>query len=117
MRLNTDLGEGSFRLLPPYRGGYRLTVGSDYMASVVGRLLNGDGEPISLLSGVAIEDAHPEREPVALFTNSAGRFGATGLAPGRWTIVLNDADQTTFAFTIAEDVDQTVALGDLVPAE
>ena len=115
--LNTDLGEGSFRLLPPYRGGYRLTVGSDYMASVVGRLLNGDGEPISLLSGVAIEDAHPEREPVALFTNSAGRFGATGLAPGRWTIVLNDADQTTFAFTIAEDVDQTVALGDLVPAE
>src|SRR3546814_12034374 len=31
--IGTDLGEGSFRLLPAYRSGYRLTVGSDYMVS------------------------------------------------------------------------------------
>lgn len=37
--IGSDLGEGSFRLLPAYRSGYRLTVGSDYMVSVVGRLL------------------------------------------------------------------------------
>ena len=96
--LGTDLGEGSFRLLPPYKAGYRLTVGSDYMASAVGRLLDASSEPISLVSGVAVEEAHPEREPIALFTNAAGRFGATGLAPGRWTITLNDADQQMASF-------------------
>src|SRR3546814_15930632 len=85
--IGTDLGEGSFRLLPAYRSGYRLTVGSDYMVSVVGRLIGTNGEPITLVAGTAVEEAHPEREPVQLFTNAAGRFGATGLAPGRWRII------------------------------
>ena len=113
--VSTDLGEGSFRLLPPYRGGYRLTIGSEYMASAVGRLLDFDGEPISLISGVAIEEAHPEREPIALFTNSAGRFGVTGLAAGQWNIILNDATKTTFSFTIPANVEGTLALDDLKP--
>jgi len=95
--VSTDLGEGSFRLLPPYRGGYRLTVGSDYMASAVGRLLDSNGKPLSLVSGAAIEEAHREPEPIALFTNSAGRFDITGLAPGQWNIILNDAGNTTFS--------------------
>ncbi|WP_374405194.1 fimbrial biogenesis outer membrane usher protein [Pelagerythrobacter sp.] len=114
--LGTDLGEGSFRLLPPYRAGYRLTVGSDYMTSVVGQLLDAGGQPIALVSGTATEDANPDREPIALFTNAAGRFGASGLAPGRWTIVLNDADHTRFIFSIAEDANRAVALGSLAPA-
>ncbi|MGL3820687.1 fimbrial biogenesis outer membrane usher protein [Sphingopyxis sp. R3-92] len=113
--IGTDLGEGSFRLLPAYRSGYRLTVGSDYMVSVVGRLLGTNGEPITLVAGTAVEEAHPEREPVPLFTNAAGRFGATGLAPGRWRILLNDADRTRFELIIPEGADRTIAAGDLMP--
>lgn len=114
--LAANLGEGSFRLLPPYRGGYRLTVGSDYMMSVVGRLLGEDGAPIALVAGSAIEEAHPEREPVALFTNSAGRFGATGLAPGRWRITLADADKTSFELIMPKsETSATVSAGDLRP--
>lgn len=113
--IGTDLGEGSFRLLPAYRSGYRLTVGSDYMVSVVGRLLGANGEPITLVAGTAVEEAHPEREPVPLFTNAAGRFGATGLAPGRWRILLNDADRTRFDLIIPEGADRTIAAGDLMP--
>ncbi|WP_077147504.1 hypothetical protein [Sphingopyxis sp. KK2] len=112
--LGTDLGEGSFRLLPGYRSGYRLTVGSDYMVSVVGRLLGANGQPIALVAGSAIEEAHPEREPVPLFTNAAGRFGATGLAPGRWRITLTDPDRTQFSLLIPEGAERTVAAGDLV---
>ena len=37
-----DLGQGSFRLFPPYSSGYRLEVGSDYNVTALGRLLNGD---------------------------------------------------------------------------
>ncbi|NIJ18675.1 outer membrane usher protein [Sphingomonas naasensis] len=113
--LGANLGEGSFRLLPPYRGGYRLTVGSDYMVSVVGRLLGANGEPIALVAGSAIEEAHPEREPVPLFTNSTGRFGATGLAPGRWRITLTDADKTRFDLVIPKGAEATIAVGELRP--
>ena len=113
--LGADLGQGSYRLLPPYRGGYRLTVGSDYMVSVVGRLLGANGEPIALVAGSAVEAAHPEREPVPLFTNATGRFGATGLAPGRWRITLADADKTGFDLVIAQGVEGTVSVGELRP--
>lgn len=113
--IGTDLGEGSFRLLPPYRSGYRLTVGSDYMVSAVGRLLGANGEPIALVAGSAVEEAHPGREPVPLFTNAAGRFGVTGLAPGRWLITLSDADRTRFELQIPEGAERTIAAGDLEP--
>jgi outer membrane usher protein len=52
----------------PIAGGYRLQVGSDYNVTAVGTLLNGDGEPISLVTGTAVELAHPQREPITVFT-------------------------------------------------
>ncbi len=113
--LGVNLGEGSFRLLPPYRGGYRLTVGSDYMVSVVGRLLGPTGDPITLVGGTATEEAHPEREPVPLFTNSAGRFGVTGLAPGRWRITLVDLEKTSYDLVIPKESAATISIGDLRP--
>lgn len=115
--LSAELGEGSFRLLPPYRAGYRLRVGSDYNISIVGRLLAAGGEPIRLVSGSATEVAHPEREAIMLFTNADGRFGATGLAPGKWRIVMNDADKSAFTVDIPEKSEGTLTLGDTRPAD
>src|SRR5579859_1054087 len=41
-----DLGAGNVSISPPYRAGYRLVIGSDYHLLVIGRLLDGGGEPI-----------------------------------------------------------------------
>lgn len=112
--IDIDLGAGSFRLLPPYRGGYLLKVGSDYNVTAVGRLLTESGEPLSLVAGTASELADPEREPVALFTNRDGRFGVTGLAPGRWRIAMTDG--AIYEIEIDEEM-TTIRLGDVRPAE
>jgi outer membrane usher protein len=112
-----DLGQGTFRLLPPYRGGYRLQLGSDYNVTAVGRLLGVDGKPIALLTGAASELAHPERPPVAIFTNRDGRFGASGLAPGRWRIALNDDRKSLFLLDIPADAQNIVRAGELSPQE
>lgn len=101
--------------MPPYRAGYRLRVGSDYNLSVVGRLVVFNGDPIRLVSGTASEVAHPEREPVLLFTNGDGRFGATGLAPGQWQIIMNNPEKTAFTMRIPEKSEGTLVLGDLTP--
>ena len=52
----------------------------------MGQLLDGRGEPVSLVAGYAYEEALPDREPVRMFTNKAGRFAVQGLRPGRWRI-------------------------------
>lgn len=110
-----DLGTGSFRLFPPYRSGYLLEVGSGYNITALGRLMNSDREPISLLTGKAIELAHPERPPVDLFTNREGRFGAVGLAPGRWRIEMADEDKSTYVIDIPQSAEGVLKLGDVTP--
>lgn len=112
-----DLGQGSFRLFPPYRSGYALTVGSAYTVTALGRLLNRDGEPVALVTGNAVELAHPENAPVPIFTNRVGRFGAPGLAPGRWRITMLDPQNSTFIIVVPDKAEGVLRLGDLTPSE
>ena len=92
-----------------------LEVGSGYNITALGRLLNSDREPVSLLTGKAIELAHPDRPPVDLFTNREGRFGAVGLAPGRWRIDMADEDKSTYVIDIPQSAEGVLKLGDVSP--
>lgn len=112
-----DLGQGSFRVFPPYRSGYVLQVGSNYSITALGRLLNRDGEPIALVTGSATELAHPDREPVQIFTNRDGRFGAAGLAPGRWRIQMLDDARSTYILNVPDNVEGVLRAGDIRPSE
>ncbi|MFO1255483.1 MAG: fimbria/pilus outer membrane usher protein [Sphingomonadaceae bacterium] len=112
-----DIGQGSFKLFPPYRSGYVLQVGSDYHVTAMGTMLDIDGQPVSLVSGKATQLAHPDHAPVTLFTNRQGRFGATGLAPGQWRIEMLDQKNSVYVITIPEDAEGVVRLGDIMPAK
>ena len=112
-----DVGQGSFKLFPPYRSGYVLEVGSDYHLTALGTMLDIDGQPVSLVSGKATELAHPERPAVTLFTNRQGRFGATGLAPGQWRLEMLDTKNSVYVITIPADADGVVRLGDITPVK
>jgi outer membrane usher protein len=110
-----DLGAGNVGLLPPYRAGYKLTVGSDYHLLVIGRLLGSDGDPISLLAGKAIDLGAPKRPATTIFTSRAGKFGAQGLRPGRWRIEMPTEPPTIYEIQIQDDPTGTVRVGDLRP--
>ena len=112
-----DVGQGSFKLFPPYRSGYVLEVGSDYHLTALGTMLDIDGQPVSLVSGKATELGHPERPAVTLFTNRQGRFGATGLAPGQWRLEMLDTKNSVYVITIPADADGVVRLGDITPVK
>lgn len=110
-----DLGQGAFRLFPPYRSGYLLTVGSAFNVAAVGRLLNSSGEPVALASGTVRPIGKSEPEPQPIFTNRDGRFGATGLAAGRWQIEMNDEAKSKFVLDIVENAEGVVTVGELRP--
>lgn len=97
-----DIGSGVVRITPPYRAGYELVVGTDRFVSAVG-FLHIDGAPASLVAGLISSEDDEGFEPEPFFTNSVGRFGMIGLAPGRtYNIRLNDSGRS---FTIKVPVD------------
>jgi outer membrane usher protein len=109
----TDLGQGSFRVVPDYRSGYLFIVGSEYSITAMGRMLNEDGEPVTLVTGTATEVAHPDRPGQTVFTNREGRFGISGLAPGKWRIEMLDDPKSKFEIDIPKDAEGAVRLGEI----
>ncbi len=112
-----DLGAGTFDLLPAYKSGYRLTIGSDYTVTAFGTVLDDKGEPIALLTGTAQEEGRTDGPKVEIFTNRTGRFGAQGLRPGRWTLEMATEPKTRFVIDIPKDAVGLVKLDTLRPAE
>lgn len=111
-----SLGAGAFDTYAPNKAGYKLQVGSAYSVSAYGTLLRANGEPIGLLTGVAQPADNPAKQ-VAIFTNAAGKFGAEGLAPGKWTITMATEDApTVFEITVPEGTDGLYKAGELRPA-
>lgn len=110
-----DLGAGGFDVLPAYRSGYRLTVGSDYTVTVFGTLMGADGEPITLLTGTAREAGRTDGPAVTVFTNRTGRFGAQGLKAGRWMLEMATEPPARFVIDVPADAVGLVRLGELRP--
>lgn len=114
--LGYSLGQGAFETNAPYRAGYRMTVGSDYSVTAFGTLLKPDGQPLKLISGMAAQAGNSGKQ-VAVFTNSAGRFGADGLAPGRWMIEMSSDDGTlVYEIAIPTGTDGLFRAGTLKPS-
>ena len=110
-----DLGSGAYDIVAPYRAGYRLKVGSDHSVSAFGTLLLADGSPVALLTGVAKRDDGTGTS-VSIFTNAAGRFGAEGLAPGRWIVEMaTDDHPTRFAIVVPAGTQGLYKTGELRP--
>jgi outer membrane usher protein len=111
-----SLGKGAYDIKAPYRGGYALDAGSAYSVSAYGTLQNADGTPVALVTGVAKSETDPNKH-ADIFTNAAGKFGADGLAPGRWTIEMaTDGEPSRFILEIPEGTDGLFKAGTLTPA-
>ncbi|MDX2308136.1 MAG: fimbrial biogenesis outer membrane usher protein [Hyphomicrobium sp.] len=115
--LGYSLGSGSFDTFAPYKAGHIFSVGSANSVTVYGTLLTRDGSPLSLLAGSArIEGS--EATTVALFTNGEGRFGAEGLAPGRWTVEMpTEEGMLVYTLDVPAGAEGLVKVGTLQPSE
>lgn len=108
-----DLGTASAKILPPYRGGYLVTAGSDYSVTALGTLIGLDGAPVSLLSGKATEMGVSNPRTLTIFTNRTGRFGISGMRPGRWRIEMPTEPPTIVEIVIPAKSLGVVRLGDV----
>lgn len=109
-----DLGAGAFDFKAPYKAGHSATVGSDYAVTAFGRMVNSEGEPTKLITGIAWQKSNPDRK-VTIFTNNAGRFGAQGMAPGEWTIEMATTPLSRYKLIIPEGTSGLLKAGTLKP--
>lgn len=109
-----DLGQGALRIHPGYRAGYAMIVGSAYSMTVIGHLVDHQGDPVTLLAGRAVEIGG-EGRVVEVFTNRQGRFGASGVKPGRWRIELPGSPPLVYELIVPESGESIVRLETLTP--
>lgn len=112
-----DLGRGAIQVMPAYRSGYRVEIGSDYSVTYTGRLLNDDGSPVRLVAGLAYEEGQLDRAPIRMFTNGTGRFAVQGLRPGRWRLEMpaDSRGVSIYVIEVPTDAEGLVRGGEVKP--
>ena len=106
-----DIGPGQYDTFPGPASGYAITVGSDASRIILGTLLGADGKPVALQGGEIRSLDRPAAKPILVFTNSGGRFVATGLAPGRYRMLLGPALDIAVTLTVPASARGLVDVG------
>lgn len=107
-----DLGLSSVDVLPSFRAGYRVNIGSELLATALIRLVLPDGERVSLATGRIFSQDSGE-EVGRFFTNRTGRLVAEKLKPGMYTIRLDGRNDLEATFTISDDASGIVQIGEI----
>jgi outer membrane usher protein len=85
-----DLGASVFDLFPAYRGGFRLTVGSQASVMAQGVLIDEQDQAVGLLAGSLRPKESPGAAPIGFFTLETGAFFVQGLSPGVWVLEIGE---------------------------
>jgi outer membrane usher protein len=119
--LGYDIGSGRLDIAPGAASGYSWQIGSAASYTVVGRIVQSDGEPAAFLSGVlrplAPPNAGEPAPPIAFFTNRTGRLAAQNLAPGRYVLVTGETNVPIAEIDIPANGENLVDVGTVVVKE
>ncbi|MBD2840994.1 fimbria/pilus outer membrane usher protein [Erythrobacter rubeus] len=107
-----DLGIDRVEVLPPFRAGYRVDIGSEIRATVLARLILPNEERVSLATGT-IYTADGNTEVARFFTNRTGRLVVENLEPGTYRIRIDGSSNLSAEITIAEDETGIVQKGEI----
>ncbi len=105
-----DVGDGVVLVEPPYKSGFAVIAGQENYVSIIGKLLDENG-PVSIVSGTVVDlETGEVLDNSSFFTNSAGRFGLFGLAPGRSYEVRISGSGRRFVLTVPDDAEPIIRM-------
>ena len=105
-----DVGNDRPVLLPSYRSGILVPIGSDAATAVIGILVDRDSKPVTLASG-EITPREASKVSYPFFTNRRGRFRTDGLRPGQYDLRLSGSTMIIHSFVIKPDAEGIVDFG------
>lgn len=95
-----DLGATNYTVLPTYKSGTLIQVGTDATVFLRGVVIDTSGAPLALQTGEIVSLADSTWKPVTVFTNKAGKFALVGFKPGRYEIHLYANPKAVIPFEI-----------------
>lgn len=115
-----DIGSGQIEVFPSFNSGFRVKVGTDPAALVMGVISHADGSPVSLITGrlspVSIDEA-TALEDIDFFTNRTGRFVAERVVPGTYNIILMPGDRVIKEVEIGDGEDGIFRINEITLQE
>jgi len=97
-----DLGTDHFALLPRYRSGTLIRVGTGANVILQADLVDFAGLPMNLELGALVLPAGEGRAPLDFFTDKQGQLHVAGLRPGKIVIRLANYPESEVTLTIPE---------------
>jgi len=97
-----DIGSGMLTFYSPYRTGHSVIIGTAANISVIATLLDKEKKPLSLQVGIATCMSSSSKKEYTFFTNKKGRFALTGLAPCKYNVKMNNAENSQFVIEVSE---------------
>lgn len=112
-----DIGEDRPAVLPGYRTGTIVPIGTDATVSLDGTLTAADGTAMALQSGVlepvgAADGDEQGREAIQFFTNRRGRFRIESVRPGEWRLRLHGIEASV-PIVVPREAEGVMGLGDV----
>ena len=113
-----DIGSGQIEVFPSLNSGYKILIGTDPAALVMGVLKHSDDTPVSLVTGrLEPLSAAPDTENISFFTNRTGRFVAERVPAGRYRLILMPGDKLIKELDIGEGEDGVFRAGTITLEE
>ncbi|MEW5815821.1 MAG: hypothetical protein AB1798_10570 [Spirochaetota bacterium] len=106
-----DLGTTAFTLIPAYKSGTLVSVGTDAIVYAGGTLVADTDEPIPLQAGEVVSTGPQAAEPILFFTDRTGGFMIYGLKPGLYDLYLYLKPESRKTFSIEDGVTGYIDLG------
>lgn len=112
-----DIGSDQIKVFPSQNSGYKVLIGTDPTALVIGRLHDARDEAVSLSVGKLVPVANSDAASIDFFTNRTGRFVAERVPPGRYTLVMMPNETVITELDINEGEEGVVQLGTITMKE
>ena len=108
-----DIGAGRIDIVPGAASGYRMLIGSAASNTVVGVLLDAEGQGVPFLAGTLTPLAGKDAVETQFFTNRTGRLVAQHVAPGRYALTPFGGTESIGEVVVPDDATGTVNIGTL----
>lgn len=112
--LGYDIGSGQIEVFPSFNSGFKIKIGSDPAALVIGVIVKSDDTPVSLKTGrLALVNKNQDdlSEDIDFFTNRTGRFVAERVPPGIYRVTLMPGERIIKEIEVGEGEDGVVRIG------